>query len=38
MRKDPVIKRLQSIFLKACDGFITMSEKVLNDLRNFEKT
>lgn len=25
-------------FLKACDGFITMSEKVLSDLRTFEKT
>jgi len=24
-------------FLKACDGFITMSEKVLSDLRTFEK-
>ena len=24
-------------FLKACDGFITMSEKVLQDLRQFEK-
>jgi len=24
-------------FLKACDGFITMSEKVLQDLRTFEK-
>jgi glycosyltransferase involved in cell wall biosynthesis len=24
-------------FLKACDGFITMSEKVLADLRTFEK-
>ena len=24
-------------FLKACDGFITMSDKVLSDLRNFEK-
>lgn len=25
-------------FLKACDGFITMSDKVLKDLRLFEKT
>jgi glycosyltransferase involved in cell wall biosynthesis len=25
-------------FLKSCDGFITMSEKVLGDLRSFEKT
>jgi glycosyltransferase involved in cell wall biosynthesis len=24
-------------FLKACDGFITMSEKVMSDLRQFEK-
>lgn len=24
-------------FLKACDGFITMSEKVMTDLRRFEK-
>lgn len=24
-------------FLKACDGFITMSDKVMNDLRQFEK-
>ena len=24
-------------FLKACDGFITMSEKVMSDLRRFEK-
>jgi glycosyltransferase involved in cell wall biosynthesis len=25
-------------FLKACDGFVTMSEKVLGDLRQFEPT
>ena len=25
-------------FLKSCDAFITMSEKVMNDLRQFEKT
>lgn len=25
-------------FLKSCDAYITMSEKVLNDLRQFEKT
>jgi glycosyltransferase involved in cell wall biosynthesis len=25
-------------FLKCCDAFITMSEKVMNDLRQFEKT
>lgn len=25
-------------FLKACDAFVTMSEKVLNDLRTFEKS
>ncbi|MBC8034763.1 MAG: glycosyltransferase, partial [Chitinophagaceae bacterium] len=25
-------------FLKSCDAFVTMSEKVMNDLRSFEKT
>ena len=25
-------------FLKSCDAFVTMSERVLNDLRKFEKT
>ncbi|MFT3750643.1 MAG: glycosyltransferase [Agriterribacter sp.] len=25
-------------FLKSCDAYVTMSEKVLNDLRTFEKT
>jgi glycosyltransferase involved in cell wall biosynthesis len=25
-------------FLKTCDGFVTMSEKVMKDLRQFEKT
>lgn len=25
-------------FLKSCDGFVTMSEKVMKDLRQFEKT
>src|SRR5215213_2439709 len=25
-------------FLKVCDGFVTMSEKVMKDLRQFEKT
>lgn len=31
-------KPFTNYFLKACDAFITMSEKVLNDLRLFEKT
>ena len=30
-------KPFTKYFLKACDGFVTMSEKVLNDLRTFEK-
>ena len=30
-------KSFTKYFLKACDGFITMSEKVLNDLKKFEK-
>lgn len=29
-------KQFTSYFLKSCDAFITMSEKVLNDLREFE--
>lgn len=33
----PGDKPFTAYFLKACDGFITMSEKVLNDLRTFEK-
>ncbi len=31
-------KPFTTYFLKACDAFITMSEKVLNDLRIFERT
>ena len=31
-------KPFTNYFLKSCDAFITMSEKVLNDLRFFEKT
>ena len=35
--KRPGDKPFTRYFLKACDGFITMSEQVLNDLHNFEK-
>ena len=35
--KRPGDKPFTSYFLKACDAFVTMSEKVLNDLRSFEK-
>lgn len=31
-------KPFTKYFLEPCDGFITMSEKVMNDLRQFEKT
>jgi len=31
-------KAFTKYFLKSCDAFVTMSEKVLNDLRSFEKT
>jgi len=31
-------KPFTKYFLKACDAFVTMSEKVLADLRSFEKT
>lgn len=31
-------KPLTKYFLKSCDAFITMSEKVMNDLRLFQKT
>jgi len=31
-------KAFTKYFLKSCDAFITMSEKVLNDLKQFEKT
>jgi glycosyltransferase involved in cell wall biosynthesis len=34
----PGDKTFTRYFLKACDGFITMSDKVLNDLRLFEQT
>lgn len=34
----PGDKTFTRYFLKACDGFITMSDKVLQDLRLFEKT
>jgi len=33
----PGDKSFTKYFLKTCDGFITMSEKVMNDLRKFEK-
>lgn len=36
--KRPGDKPFTRYFLKACDGFITMSEKVLTDLRTFTKT
>jgi glycosyltransferase involved in cell wall biosynthesis len=36
--KRPGDKPFTRYFLKSCDAFITMSEKVLNDLRRFEKT
>jgi len=35
--KRPGDKQFTAYFLKTCDAFITMSEKVLNDLRQFEK-
>jgi glycosyltransferase involved in cell wall biosynthesis len=35
--KRPGDKPFTKYFLKSCDAFITMSEKVLNDLRIFEK-
>ncbi|MER3497634.1 MAG: glycosyl transferase family 1 [Chitinophagaceae bacterium] len=31
-------KAFTKYFLKACDAFVTMSEKVMNDLRKFEKS
>jgi len=34
--KRPGDKPFTSYFLKSCDGFVTMSEKVLSDLRLFE--
>jgi glycosyltransferase involved in cell wall biosynthesis len=36
--KRPGDKPFTKYFLKACDAFVTMSEKVLTDLRLFEKT
>jgi glycosyltransferase involved in cell wall biosynthesis len=36
--KRPGDEAFTRYFLKSCDGFITMSEKVMNDLRHFEKT
>jgi glycosyltransferase involved in cell wall biosynthesis len=36
--KRPGDKLFTKYFLKSCDAFITMSEKVMNDLRVFEKT
>jgi glycosyltransferase involved in cell wall biosynthesis len=33
----PADKSFTKYFLKSCDAFITMSEKVMNDLRKFEK-
>jgi glycosyltransferase involved in cell wall biosynthesis len=35
--KRPGDKPFTSYFVKSCDAFIAMSEKVLNDLRRFEK-
>lgn len=35
--KRPGDKAFTRYFLKSCDAFITMSEKVMNDLRTFEK-
>jgi glycosyltransferase involved in cell wall biosynthesis len=35
--KRPGDKAFTNYFLKSCDAFITMSEKVMNDLRSFEK-
>ncbi|MGB8193312.1 MAG: glycosyltransferase [Chitinophagaceae bacterium] len=36
--KRPGDKPFSRYFLKACDAFITMSEKVMSDLREFEKS
>jgi glycosyltransferase involved in cell wall biosynthesis len=35
--KRPGDKAFTNYFLKSCDAFITMSEKVMNDLRTFQK-
>jgi Glycosyltransferase len=34
--KRPGDERLTHFFVRQCDGFITMSEKVMNDLRHFD--
>jgi len=36
--KRPGDVNLTKYFLKSCDAFVTMSEKVMNDLRKFQKT
>lgn len=36
--KRPGDKLFTSYFLKSCDAFVTMSEKVMNDLRKFEQS
>ncbi|MBL7745234.1 MAG: glycosyltransferase [Chitinophagaceae bacterium] len=36
--KRPGDKPFTKYFLKSCDAFVTMSEKVMNDLRTFEKS
>ncbi|MBS1748451.1 MAG: glycosyltransferase [Bacteroidetes bacterium] len=36
--KRPGDKLFTTYFLKSCDAFVTMSEKVMNDLRKFEQT
>ncbi|HVZ56684.1 MAG TPA: glycosyltransferase [Chitinophagaceae bacterium] len=36
--KRPGDRAFTRYFLKSCDGFVTMSEKVMQDLRQFEKT
>ncbi|HEY6505223.1 MAG TPA: glycosyltransferase [Chitinophagaceae bacterium] len=36
--KRPGDKPFTKYFLKSCDAFVTMSEKVMTDLRSFEKT
>ncbi len=36
--KRPGDKPFTQYFIKACDGFITMSQKVFDDLRKFDKT
>lgn len=36
--KRPGDRSFTKYFLKSCDGFVTMSDSVMNDLRKFEKT